>query len=131
MYDLETVESASDFVGSRPASDRTHTEPSPRPGVLVDALTPNARIVVRTRNSCYRFEVMDTVDRRVRITGGKLFPEATEMLLEGATTDDGTIKPGWISVGLPITLSTGLRRITTSRVESVAFERVPAKVRAA
>ena len=111
-------------------SDRTQeqTEPEPkrRPGVLVDVLPPNARIVVRTRNSCYRFEVIDGADRRVRITGGKLFAESTEMFLEGAATDAGGVKPGWISVGLPVALTTGLRRITTSRVESVAFERVPA-----
>jgi hypothetical protein len=133
MYDFDRFESASGPVEPHPdrTSDRNDTERSPRPGVLVDVLTPHARIVVRTRNSCYHFEVVDAADRRVRITGGKLFPEATEMLLEGATTDAGSIKPGWISVGLPISLSSGLRRITTSRVESLAFERVPSAFRAA
>jgi hypothetical protein len=126
MSDFDRFESGSGPVEAHPdrTSDSTDSEPSPRPGVLVDALTPHARIVVTTRNSCYRFEVVDAADRRVRITGGQLFPEATEMLLEGAPTDTGTMKPGWISVGLPVVLSTGLRRITTSRVESLAFERV-------
>jgi hypothetical protein len=36
---------------------------------------------------------------------------ATDAVFERATTDIGTIKPGWISVGLLITLSTGLRRM--------------------
>jgi hypothetical protein len=125
------------LTGSAPVEgpDRTANPPDGEPqsssGVLVDALPPNARIVVTTMHSRYRFDVLDGADRRVRITGGKLFPDATEMLLEGATTDVGTIKPGWISVGLRVALSTGLRRIVTSRVESVVFERVPASVRAA
>jgi hypothetical protein len=118
MSDFDPLESGSGSV-------------EPGPGVLVDALPPNARIVVTTLHSCYRLEVIDAEDRRVRITGGKLFPDATDMLLEGATTDAGMTRPGWISVGLRLALSTGLRRIMTSRVESVAFERIPASVHAA
>jgi len=133
MRNFEPFETASDTVESLPArtSDRSNSTPRPRPGVLVDALPANARIVVTTRNSRYRFVVIDGAERRVQISGGKLFPEPIEMLLEGATTDGGTVEPGWISVGLPVTLWTGLRRITTSPVESVAFERVPSAVRAA
>jgi hypothetical protein len=97
----------------------------------VDALPQNARIIITTRNSCYRFVVIEGADRRVQITGGKLFPDPTEMLLEGALTGSGFIKPGWISVGLPVALSTGLRRVTTSCVESVAFEHTPSTVHAA
>jgi hypothetical protein len=97
----------------------------------VDVLPPNARIVVTTQNSCYRFIVVDGAERRVQITGGKLFPEPAEMFLEGAPTESGAMKPGWIRVGLPVSLSTGLRRMTTSRVEAIAFERVPEAVHAA
>ena len=133
MRNFEPFETASDTVESLPAQapDRSDSTPRHRPGVLVDVLPPNARIVVTTRNSRYRVVVLDGGERRVQISGGNMFPEPIEMLLEGATTDDGTVEPGWISVGLPVTLWTGLRRITTSRVESVAFERVPSAVRAA
>ena len=133
MRDFEQFETASDTVETLPdrTSDRRDSTPRPRPGVLVDALPPNARIVVTTRNSRYRFVVVDGAERRVQISGGKLFPEPIELLLEGATTDSGIVEPGWISVGSPVTLWTGLRRITTSPVEAVAFERVPPAVRAA
>ena len=131
MHDCDRHQSGSGPV--EPLHDRTpdgtETQRSSGSGVLVDILQPKARVVVTTRNSLYHFVVIDGADRRVLITGGKLFPEPTELLLEGATTDVGIIDPGWISVGLPITLSAGLRRITTSRVESVAFE--PSAVRAA
>jgi len=127
MRDFDPLESGS--VTGESLSDLTpdlHDDTAcSGPGVLVDALPRNARIMITTRNSCYRFVVIEGADRRVQITGGKLFPDATEIVLEGAITSGGTIKPGWISVGLPVALSIGLRRITTSRVESVAFEHVP------
>jgi hypothetical protein len=128
MSDFDLLESGSGPVEplSQLTPDRTDPEPASGPGVLVDVLPPNARILVTTQHSCYRFVVLEGPDRLVRVTGGKLFPDATEMLLEGATTDAGMIKRGWICAGMPIVLSTGVRRIITSRVESVAFERVRA-----
>jgi hypothetical protein len=133
MHDCDRFQSGSGPVEplQSPTHDGTDDRPSNAPAVLVDILPPKARVVVTTRNSCYRIAVIDGADRRVLITGGTMFPEPTEILLEGATTDAGIIDPGWISVGQPMTLAAGLRRITTSRVESVAFERVPSKVRAA
>jgi hypothetical protein len=129
MRDFDRLESGSEPV--EPQDDQAGLERASGPGVLVDALPPNARIVVTTRNSCYRVQVIDGTDRRVSITGGTMFPEATEMHLEGATADAGIIKPGWIRAGLRLALSIGSRRITTSLVESVAFERVPAAWHAA
>jgi len=129
MRDFDQLESGSGPV--EPLDDQVDLENFSGPGVLVDALPPNARIVVTTRNSCYRLLVIDGADRRVSITGGTMFPEATEMHLDGATADVGIIKPGWIRAGLRVALSIGSRRITTSRVESVAFERVPTAVHAA
>ena len=133
MRDFDSLESSSgplDPFSDTP--DPTGVEASSGPGVLVDTLPRNARIIITTRNSCYRFVVIEGADRRVQITGGKLFPDPTELILEGAITGGGaTIRPGWISVGLCVALSTGLRRITTSCVESVAFEHVPSAVPAA
>jgi len=132
MRDFDRLESSSGPLESLSETpDPTSVEPTSGPGVLVDALPQNARIIITTRNSCYRFVVIEGADRRVQITGGKLFPDPTEMLLEGALTGSGFIKPGWISVGLPVALSTGLRRVTTSCVESVAFEHTPSTVHAA
>lgn len=125
MHDCNQFQSGSGPVEPlrNPTHDGTDDRPSAAPAVLVDVLPPKARVVVTTRNSCYHIAVIDGSDRRVLITGGKLFPEPTEILLEGATTDAGIIDPGWISVGQSMTLAAGLRRITTSRVETVAFER--------
>ena len=131
MRDFDPLESGpvESFFDS--ASSPHDDEASSGPGVLVDALPQNARFIVTTRNSSYRFVVVEGANRRVQITGGKLFPDATEVILDGAITGGGAIKPGWISVGLPVALSSGVKRITTSRVESVAFERIPSAIHAA
>lgn len=131
MHDFDPLESGSGSVEPMLVPTPGQADAETGPGILVDALPPNARIIITTRNSCYRILVIDGADGRVSVTGGRLFPEATEMRLEGATADARIIKPGWIRVGLCVALSSGSRRITTSRVESVAFERVSAAVHAA
>jgi hypothetical protein len=95
------------------------------PGVAFDALEPGTVIVVNTRHTRYRFVVVDGPEQRALVTGGWLFPESTEVRLEGATGGGSMLKVGWIGVGLRLELSIGLRRITTSRVLSIAVEGVP------
>jgi len=41
------------------------------------------------------------------------------------------IRPGWIIVGLRLEMSIGLKRITTSSVQSVSFDREPSAAPAA
>jgi hypothetical protein len=59
------------------------------------------------------------------VTGGRLFPESTEVRLEGSTAGGSVLKIGWIGTGLRLEMSMGRQRITTSRVESVIIENVP------
>ena len=56
------------------------------------------------------------------VQGGTMFPEATSVRLEGATADGSALKMGWILVGLRFEMSLGPKRITSSRVRSVAIE---------
>jgi hypothetical protein len=89
---------------------------------MLDGLAAGTPIVVSTRHSSYRFVVVDAAQRQATVVGGKMFPEQTEVRIEGATTGASVIKPGWIVVGLRLELSMGLKRITTSSVKSVAVE---------
>ena len=134
--DIDPLDSQSAIVegpvASRQAvnSDPTR-EPATGPGLKVDSLEPGTRIVVATKHSAYRFVVIDGAQKQATVTGGKIFPESTEVLIEGATAGAGVIQPGWIIVGLRLELSIGLKRITTSSVQSVSFDREPSAAPAA
>ena len=90
----------------------------PTDRVCTDSLEPGTVLAVTTRNTRYRLTVLDH-ERHALITGGLLFPDPTEVRIEGAL-DRGVIPQfGWIVVGLQLELSMGGRLITTSTVQSV------------
>jgi hypothetical protein len=62
--------------------------------------------------------VVDGTERRVRITGGRLFPESTDAQVIGAI-DDESVKGGWIVEGFQLELSTPRGPVLTSVVEAV------------
>ena len=53
--------------------------------VALPLLLPGTSLTLHTRNTCYRMVVVDGSERRVRITGGKLFPESTEATVRSAS----------------------------------------------
>jgi hypothetical protein len=124
--DFDPLDSYSGFIeGPISPSARTPVESDVEPegpAVKVESLQPNTRIVVATKHSCYRMVLIDPAQKRATVTGGKMFQESTEVRVEGATTGDSVIKPGWIVAGLRMELSIGLKRITTSSVTSVSVE---------
>jgi hypothetical protein len=91
-------------------------------GVTVSDLEPGTRITVVTKNSTYRLDVIDGAEGRATIVGGSVFPEHTAIRVEGATDGGSLIKSGWIGVGLRLELTSGMRRITTSRVKAVEID---------
>jgi hypothetical protein len=100
-------------------------------GVTLSDLEPGTRITVVTKNSTYRLDVLDGADGRATVVGGTVFPEHTEVRVEGATGGGSAIKSGWIAVGLRLELTNGMRRITTSRVKAVEIDRPLASAPAA
>ena len=95
-------------------------------GVALNELEPGTRITVITKHSTYRFDLIDGADGRASVVGGSLLAEPTEVRVEGATAGGSAIKSGWIGVGLRLELTSGMGRITTSRVEAVDFDEPPA-----
>jgi hypothetical protein len=129
----DAIEPAS-LVGNPDSASRVpirHTldgfalEPGCVEGVSLHSLDAGTVLNVITRNSSYRVVVVDPVQQRVLVTGGRLFAERTEVRLEGATAGGSVLKIGWIGTGLRLELSMGRGRITTSPVESVTVESVP------
>ena len=89
----------------------------PEPGrfrsVALPLLLPGTLVTLNTGNTSYRMEVVNGSQRRVRISGGKLFPESTEAELIGATDDEG-VKVGWIVEGFQLELLTDRGPVLTS-----------------
>jgi hypothetical protein len=86
--------------------------------VALPLLLPGTVLTLNTRNTCYRLMVVNGSDRRVTITGGKLFQNSTEAELIGAV-DDESVKVGWVVEGFQLELLTARGPVLTSTVESV------------
>ena len=86
--------------------------------VALPLLLPGTVLALNTRNTCYRLMVVNGTERRVIITGGKLFEQSTEAELLGAV-DDESVKLGWIVEGFQLELLTARGPVLTSTVESV------------
>jgi hypothetical protein len=129
----EPIETAPRFGESDPGSlvprrrtlDGFALEPGCVEGVALHSLEAGTVLNVITLHTDYRVVVVDPVRQRVLVTGGRLFPESTEVRFEGATAGGSVLKLGWIGTGLRLEMSMGLQRITTSRVRSVTIESVP------
>jgi hypothetical protein len=86
-------------------------------GVAVEALEPGTVLELKTRNTRYQMVMVDTSGHAL-IKGGTFFPQPTPVHIEGAS-GGGSLKLGWIGIGLSLALSVGSRLITTSPVQSV------------
>ena len=94
-------------------------------GIDFSSLEVGAVLNVHTRYSHYRLAVLDAAEKRALVTGGRLFPESTEVRIEGSTSGGTAIKPGFIGIGLRLEMSNGSTRITTSVVQSMWLDRSP------
>jgi len=91
-------------------------------GVQIDSLAPGTRIRVQTQNSEYWLTVLEGGHRRVLVQGG-ILPTASEARVEGATDGGTALHSGWIEVDRSLELLCGPRRIMTSRVREISFDK--------
>ncbi len=113
-----------DVVSSRHTLDGFAFEPGCVEGVQLRSLEAGTAVNVITRHSHYRLVVIDPARQSAIVTGGRLFPESTEVRCEGATAGGSVVKVGWIGIGLRLEMSIGRLRIRTSRVQAVTIENV-------
>ena len=109
-----------EMPGLTPSLDHVESDPNRR-SVAIPLLLPGTLLTLHTRNTCYRLVVIDGSERRVQISGGKLFPENTDVELIGAIDDEG-VKVGWIVQGFQLELLSERGPVLTSSVESVDVE---------
>ena len=107
-----------DMADPTPALNQLESDPSRFRTVALPLLLPGTLLTLHTRNTCYRLVVVDGSERRVQITGGKLFSESTDAEVIGAV-DEEEVKAGWIVEGFQLELLTGRGPVLTSTVESV------------
>jgi hypothetical protein len=101
--------------------ESVESEFTPSRSVALALLSAGTVITIQTRNTCYRVQVLDGSTRRVLITGGRLFPESTEVEVVGAA-DDEHVRVGWMIEGLQIELSTRRGPVLTSMVQSLSVD---------
>lgn len=104
-----------------PSLEQVESDPARFRSVALPLLLPGTLVTLHTRNTCYRLVVIDGSERRIQISGGKLFPESVDAELIGATDDEG-VKVGWIVEGFQLELLTNRGPVLTSTVESVDVE---------
>jgi hypothetical protein len=89
--------------------------------VALALLSAGTVVTIQTRNTCYRMQVVDGSTRRVLITGGRLFPDSTEVEVVGAA-DEEHVRVGWMVEGLQVELSTRRGPVLTSVVQSLSVD---------
>lgn len=94
---------------------------TPSNSVALALLSAGTLITIQTRNTCYHMQVVEGSTGRVRITGGRLFPESTEVEVVGAA-DEEQVRVGWMVEGLQVELSTRRGPVLTSIVQSLSVD---------
>jgi hypothetical protein len=107
-----------DLPAITPSLAEVESDPARFRCIALPLLLPGTVLTLNTRNTCYRLMVVNGSERRVTITGGKLFQESTEAELIGAV-DDESVKVGWVIEGFQLELLTDRGPVLTSTVESV------------
>lgn len=102
----------------RPTEPTSHKGAEPLP---IHRLRAGDTLTVRTRNNSYRLIILDSVDQKILIRGGRFFPQPTEATLLGAAVA-GRIEIGHLVMGRGLGIAVGHRCIQTSPVMEMEQE---------
>lgn len=98
---------------------------SPRPGnvagIDVRSLPPGTELEVDTRNSRYRFVILDGSGSNALVQGGPYFREEAKVRINGSLLEGSLLKSGWIGLGMRVEILDGSQRVATSRVRSITI----------
>lgn len=107
----------------RPRLELNHSDESSRPDLVLESLAEFDTILVRTRNSNYRFLLLDPGTGRALAEGGKSLEEPREVLVSGSTLPRCRFKFGSIAIGYMLEMWIDEQVIRTSPIQSVSLER--------
>jgi hypothetical protein len=90
-------------------------------GIDVRSLPPGTEIEVDTRNSHYRFVMLDGGGSNALVQGGPYFHEEAKVRINGSLLGGSLLKSGWIGLGMCVEILAGSERVSTSRVRSITI----------
>lgn len=90
-------------------------------GIDIRSLPPGTELEVDTRNSRYRFVMLDECGSNALVQGGPYFHEEAKVRINGSVLGGTLLKSGWIGLGMCVEISDGSQRISTSRVRSITI----------
>lgn len=88
-------------------------------GIHLAELPPITALLVRTQNTLYRITVLQPLESKVLVQGGRFFDEPTEARLNGASFGGSLLKTAWVGIGLRMEIGHNGRRIVTSPVRAI------------
>jgi hypothetical protein len=88
--------------------------------VDVRSLPPGTELQVDTRNSRYRFVILEGSGSNALVQGGPYFHEEAKVRINGSLLEGSLLKSGWIELGMRVEIWDGSQRVATSRVRSIA-----------
>lgn len=95
---------------------------NPFEDLQLETLSKGDAILVKTRNSNYRFFLLDPESGHALVEGGRFFSEPVEAILWGSTLGGTAIKLGTISSGSHLEFCAEDKMIKTSPVLAVSVE---------
>lgn len=103
--------------------------------IELDDINTDDNVLIRTRNSEYRFLMIDSVKHRGRLSGGSIGEEPREaILIESQSNDDGGALKGFhgLRIGARalfyVTSGRGVERVTTSIILGLTLVRAVDRV---
>ena len=94
-------------------------------GIDIRSLPPGTELEVDTRNSRYRFVILDESGSNALVQGGPYFHEEAKVRINGSVLGGTLLKSGWIGLGMCIEISAGGQRVSTSHVRSITIVQTP------
>jgi hypothetical protein len=88
-------------------------------GLDIRDLGPRVTLLVGTSHSRYNVTPVQAGDSLVIISGGRFFPEPTEVRLAGSTFGGSLLRQGWIGIGMCLEIHSATGPVLTSRVRSI------------
>jgi len=92
-----------------------------REGLQLSTLNTLDVLHIRTRNTLYEITILDAASADVLVRGGRFFPEHRRAILSGSSLGGACLKLHGVYVNFCMEINTGILRIVTTAVESIAM----------
>lgn len=90
-------------------------------GILITDTGTGQMLIIETKNSTYKIQILDPVKGLVMVTGGEFFSQSETCILSGSTWGGHALRMRWIGLGMCMEFRReGDRTVTTSSVQKIS-----------